>query len=342
MRTLSVKKISLVIAAIDTYDEIKDLLCHVEQQTIRQHLEVLIICRTRERLNAPESALPDMQNLRFIEGGKNIMLNQARALGVRESEAPYVAILEDHCFPAPSWAEHMLLRLEEGWTGVGPVIALANPKTIQAQAAIMMAYGQWLPPISAGQRDYIPGHNSIFVRKVLLERGNRLEGDMVASSLMQAELRQQGHRFYVEDKAVMYHWECSKWRGLWEIYIPVGRASGALRARDWRAGQKVLYGFATPLIAGMRWSRALVAFSRTHKTYSFSFLAPLFACLISAIWSFGELLGFWFGFGNSLEGASDGERNRPRYLRSGEWPQPIMLFVPEESIQSEDNNVKKY
>ena len=316
------KRLSIVVAALDTYKEVKNLMQYLERQTIRDQMEILIVCKTLGLLQPPVSVFENKVGVRIVEGGTDILLNEARALGVRECRSPYVAILEDHCFPDPEWAYHICSRLEEGWTGVGSAITLANPQTIVAQAAILMGYGQWHPPINSGEVEYLPGHNSAFIRDVLLERGHRLESDLVMSSLMQSDLRMQGHRFFLEAGAVMYHWDSSTWRGAVAIFIPIGRALAAMRSREWGFAKRLLYGFATPLIAGVRWFRSLVAYLRARKAYSFSKVTPFAAFLIGIIWSFGEFLGFWFGFGNSLGDVSDAERNRPRFLRPGEWPDP--------------------
>ncbi|MFC1867062.1 glycosyltransferase [Thermodesulfobacteriota bacterium] len=256
------KRLSIVVAALDTYEEIKDLMNCLEKQTIREQLEIVIVCKTLDYLQCPESVLDGVEGIKIIEGGSTILLNEARAMGVRESTSPYVAILEDHCFPDPDWAYHTCARFEEGWSGVGSAIMLANPRTIAAQAAILMGYGQWHPPIESGEVDYLPGHNSAFIRKILMERGGRLESDLVVSSLMQAELRKQGHRFYLEAKAMMHHWDPSTWKGIKAVFIPIGRALAAMRSREWGFGKRLLYCFATPLIAVVRWYRSLVAYYR--------------------------------------------------------------------------------
>jgi hypothetical protein len=314
------ERMSIVIAALDSYGEIRSLLYCLEKQTIRKRLEILVVCSTLDQLKPPNFLLHNSGDIKIIEGGENILLNEARALGIRESRSPYVAILEDHCFPEPDWAYHILSRLTEGWTGVGAAIALANPQTILAQAAILIGYGQWHPPLKSGEAEYIPGHNSAFVRDVLLERENRLEIDMVASSLMQAELRKKGHRLYIEGKALMRHWDCSTWSGMLKIFIPVGQSLAAIRSMNWKPLKRILYGFATPLIATVRWYRSWVSYFRIHKIHSYSFFAPLFAIFIGLTWSFGEFLGFWFGFRDSFVKVSNNERNRPRYLKNGEWP----------------------
>jgi len=320
------KKMSVIIAALDTYKEVQELHACIERQTIRLQLEVICICKTKDSLSLPDSFLNRYPDVVLIEGGESILLHEARHLGVLSSTAPYILIAEDHCLPIDDCFEHMLSRLREGWSGVGPSIISGNRLSAVARAANCVTYGEWMGQDESGEVKYIAGYNSAFPRTILLSRGERLAEDLIATSLMQASLRKEGHRFFLESKAVMYHWEASYWRGTRSILIPQGQALGVLRSRGWSPLKRLCFSALIPCLFLSRYLRALRTYWRIVKTNialaEFFYLFP-----ITMIWSLGELKGYWTRGRRVFQTVSNVERNRSPFISPDEMisiPSPIM------------------
>jgi hypothetical protein len=310
------KELSVIIAALDTYKEVEEIHACIERQTIRPQLEVIFICTTKESLSLPESFFTEYPDVRFVEGGGSILLHAARHLGVLNSTTPYVVITEDHCLPLPDCLEHMLNRLKEGWSGVGPSIRHGNKFSKIARAANYVTYGEWMGQEKSGEIKYIAGYNSAFSREVLLARGAKLQSDLIATSLMQASLRKQGHKFFFETKAVMYHWEASRWWGTKSILIPQGKAMGALRSRGWSLLKRLCYSAFIPGLFVFRYLRALRTYWRNAKSHGSGELFYLLP--ISLIWTFGEFVGYWTQGGRIFQTASHAERNRSPFIDADE------------------------
>ncbi|MFH1156968.1 MAG: glycosyltransferase [Pseudomonadota bacterium] len=320
------KALSVIIAALDTYGEIQELHRCIEKQTIRPKLEVIFICRTKGAFALPESFEVQHPDIILIQGGKPLLLHEARHLGIMHSTAPHVVIMEDHCLPLEDCLEHMLNRLLEGWSGVGPSIRNGNRVSAVSRAANYVTYGEWMGRKASGEMHYIAGYNSAFSRAVLLSRRELLEQDLIATSLMQMSLRKQGHRFFLETRAVMYHWEASCWQGTKRILIPNGQALGLLRSRGWGTSRRLWFSALAPCLFIFRYARALRTYLRVVKKdrvpEEFLYLLP-----ITLIWSFGELKGYWTKDTRVFQTVSDVERNRSPFLRPEEaiilpesWP----------------------
>ena len=326
---MSPRRITLVLAAMDSCREIQDVLSHLERQTIRDQVEIIIVCRSRDQLDDRTGLLEEDEGLRVIEGGTEIEIHDARALGVRASRCEYVATMEDHCFPEPQWAAAMLSRLEEGWTGVGSVFCPANPQTAIAQAMHLVCYGQWLAPARSREVAYIAGNNCAYRRDVLVARGNRLPLDLAVPSAMQVELREQGQRLFVDAAALVRHWDCSVWRGVPTTFFALGRVIGYRRAMQWGRVRRVLMALAVPALAVLRWFRAVTPWWREKKRYRFSWGMPLWAAIMVLHWSAVEGWSYLFGSATSLLKGGDIEHDRQRFLREGEWPHPDTSYSVE-------------
>lgn len=284
------KRLSVVLAALDDYEIIEQVHLCLEDQTAREDLELILVCRSRESLGLPvgfEARYPDMV---IVEGGEGILLNEAREVGIQRASTPYVLILEDHCLPFAGCLEAMIARLEGGWSAVGPAIISGNTKSKVAMAANLLTYGQWMGRTKGGERSFVSGYNSAYRVRVLLDRGELLTEDLVAPSTLQLALARQGHRFYFEPKAKMAHWEASDYWGVMEILPKNGRGLGMLRARQWSVGRKLLGSMLSPPLMAYRFLRGCQAWWRTEprSAQSLVHLLPL-----SFFWTFGELRGYW-------------------------------------------------
>jgi hypothetical protein len=203
----------------------------------------------------------------------------------------------------------MLKRLKQGWSGVGPTIRNGNRFSSIARAANVVTYGEWMYRKKSGKINYIAGYNSAFSREVLLSRSTKLKEDLIATSLMQRSLSKQGHSFFLEERAIMYHWEASYWWGTKRILFPNGQALGTLRSRDWTPLKRLCFSALIPGLFLYRYTRALNTYFRiAKKNIIFEELFYLFP--ITLIWTFGELKGYWNHGNGVYKKVSDVERNR--------------------------------
>jgi hypothetical protein len=309
---------SVALAALDDYSTIEQVHRCLETQTIRPSLELIVICRSEARLSLPDGFKEAYPDVILVEAGEQVLLHEAREAGVRKASAPYVLILEDHCLPFPDCLEHMLSRLEEGWTAVGPAFVSGNTVSPVAIAANMLTYGQWMGWSEGGERSFVSGYNSAFALEVLLARGTHLKEDLVAPSTLQMALAKQGHRFYFEQRALMAHWESSTYGGVRQILSKNGRALGMLRARNWSLLQRILASLLNPFLACHRLFRAVGTFSRLDER---SFVTLLHLAPLGLIWTLSELRGYWcVNRDEVLQGISDVERNRQRFVDSRREP----------------------
>ena len=305
------KKFTVALAALDDYSIVEQVHLCLEAQTIRQSLEIIFICKSKEILNLPSGFSQTYSDVIVIEGGEEILLNEAREVGVRNASTPYVLLLEDHCLPFPTCLEKMLARLEEGWSAVGPSFVSGNTVSEIAIAANILTYGQWMGQKQSEEMSFVSGYNSAFPVHILLARGGKLTEDLVAPSTLQMSLAKEGHKFYLENEAVMAHWESSNFYGVREILGKNGYGLGTLRARNWSILYKIFFSILSPVLMGYRLLRASGVYCRLKQSSPkiLFYLIPL-----TFMWTIGELRGYWTSGRHAIEGVSDVERNRQRYV----------------------------
>ena len=176
--------LSVVVVAPYGFGPMVRLVRYLADQTIRERIEVVIVTTSRDELELDAKALEPFGGYQVVEVGPIRALNYPRRAGIVAARAPIVALTEDHCFPAPDWAE-ALLRAHQGlWAAVGPAVALANPQRYRAWTNYLLQYGPWVQPTKGGEISDLPGHNSSYKRELLLEYGDELSHLLVADTVL--------------------------------------------------------------------------------------------------------------------------------------------------------------
>jgi len=122
---------SVVLITPDNYQTLGHIIRAYAEQTVREYLELVIVAPSADHLDIVESDLECFPGYQVVEIGAFDSNAVARAAGVRAARTPLVAFAEDHCFPAPDYAERLIERHREAWSGVGPRIHNANPRSAE-------------------------------------------------------------------------------------------------------------------------------------------------------------------------------------------------------------------
>ena len=322
-------EMSVVIAA-DRYDTIRRTMRHLAAQTVRNRLEVVIVTPAAATLGLDSADVAGFARVRVIEVSTILPLAVALAAGVRQAGAPIVAFAESHAYPAPGWAERLIEAHREPWAGVGPVIGNANPGSWTSWANLFLDYGRCVEPTSVGAVDYLPGHNSSYKRKHLLEYDSELEAMMEAEVLLHAALRARGHALYLDPRTRTLHLNVTRWSSWLPERFYTGRRFAATRALGWPAWRRLLYTLAAPAIPLVRLPRVLREIRQsTRDDLLPGILPPLVVGLVlSAI---GEATGYALGAGDATERLARMELHKVEHVTERDR-QALDALLPAASI----------
>jgi len=241
-------KLSVVIATPEDYRSIRKTVGYLRQQTAREELELVIVAPGK----ITTEDLPGFCRVQVVEVGTVTTVGRANAAGIRAASAPVVALAEDHSFPDPDWAAALIAAHRQPHAVVGPVARNANPDTAVSRADFLMGYGPWAEPQPAGEREFLPGHNSSYKRDLLLAYGERLEAMMEAETVLHWDLRARGHTLWLEPSARTAHVNFHRW-GTWlAAQFHSGRVFAAVRAERWPAWRRLVFVCGSPLIPLVR------------------------------------------------------------------------------------------
>ena len=248
----------------------------------------LVLVGIEGRVPEPPEAGEDFAAVRRVTS-EGLALSDARAVGVRAASAPYVVIVETHSFAQPGWARGIVSRLDEGWVGVGPRIEPANPAR-RAVAMTLFAYGKWMAG-PAGAWPDIPGHNSAYRRKALLDALERMPDGMDQETILQQEMRAAGGELYLDLALRVRHIDVEDYAALARDWVAFSRVYATRRAADWGAIRRAVYAAGSPLLPLVRLIRSLRA--ARSSGYLGELLRGIDMLAVSLVASAaGELLGY--------------------------------------------------
>jgi GT2 family glycosyltransferase len=233
---------------------------------------------------------------------------RANAAGAKAACGPVVVFCEDHSFPQANWAQSLIDAHQSDWAAVGPTLFNANPKTSLSRADFLLGYGIWAEPIPAGEMEHLPGHNSAYKRDLLLSYGDRLNAMLEAESVLQWDMRQHGHRLYMQPTARVAHTNFSRFKPWAIIQFHCGRIFAATRSANWPIWKRIVYFLGSPLIPLVRFKR-LMQYSRRIATSQQLGVGGVLALIWALIFDgAGQMLGYAIGAGNSLDNAHEFDR----------------------------------
>ncbi|HTM41313.1 MAG TPA: glycosyltransferase [Terriglobales bacterium] len=285
--------ISVILITPDSYQNLATTVRVLRAQTIRDRIEIVIVAPDSSTLGLKRDELQVFAGVQVVLVGEIRSIGASYAAGVRRATAPIVVFGEDHCFPRLDWAERLVEAHQQPWAAVGPQVCNANPGTKVARADYLIAYGQWGPPVGAGEVEHLPGHNSSYKRAVLLEYGPALDDMLEAESVLHWDLRRKGHHLYLETGARTSHMNFSRFSSWTITQLQAGLVFAAFRAHNehWPLSRRLFFALAAPLIPIVRLRRILTL---TDNLKGRRNLLPILAYGLG-LDGLGQMLGYAVG-----------------------------------------------
>jgi hypothetical protein len=313
--------LTVVLAVPGPYETIRKTLKHLQAQTARDRMELVIVTPSAQHFRLDPTAAAGFFGVRIVEVEAIGIMADAWAIGIEQATAAVVALGEDHSFPEPGWAEALIAAHRQPWGAVGALIVNGNPATMTSWAGALSNFAPWAEPGPGGVpvggvMDALPGHNTSYKRTVLLEYGAKLGYFLEMELILHADLRSRGYQLYLEPAARTHHTNISRIAYFVLDSYYGGRVFGSLRARSqhWSALRRLLYVAGSPLIPFVRLWRLLNVIRRSGRQRQ---LVPrVLPVLLTGLTAqtAGEVMGYAFGSGAAVRVRGQFEINRNRYL----------------------------
>jgi hypothetical protein len=309
-------ELSVVLVAGSGLAGITRTMRHLRAQTARDRIELIVVAESARTVEVGALGGDAFAACRVVEIGPITHRGDAAAKGIRAATAPIVAMIEDHSYPEPEWAESFLRAHDGPWTAVGPAVANANPDYVASWVNYVLAYAIFAPPLPAGERDLLPWHNSAYKRDALAPFADRLGTLLEWEGWLQEELRASGHTMYLEPSARTHHANVSRGWSTVGLNVQRGRILGAQRAarEKWPYWRRLLQAAAFPLFPLLQIRYLLPSMRKMSipaalRPRVYASLGATLGVLAAA-----EAWGLLRGEGDAISRIEDYELHRTRHL----------------------------
>lgn len=294
-------QVSIIVPVRHAERTIRSTLESLLVQTADFAFEVIVVI-SEDDPSARALAGFERPNLRVLVAPGRSGVPQLRGLGAAQAQAPFVAIVEDHCLFPAGWLRGLVQAIEQQDAAAsgGPVSNGRRSWTGWAQ--YFTRYSAFMPPVAAGWTHALPGNNACYRREALVAHAGCLTEGFWEAEFNRDLMRAGGRMWMCAELAVVQRQE----RGMLE-FAPLrfrhGRCYGARRVAASPSERGKLLAL-SPLIPAVLFARALRSvLSKKQYWFRFALAAPLVLVYMLA-WSAGEVAGYLFGAANSC-GSTD-------------------------------------
>jgi hypothetical protein len=268
----------------------------LDAQPERNQMEVIVVEavgeRVRERLRRRRPAVV------LIESERQ-PIPRLRYRGVCRARGRLVAILEDHGQVADNWAATVLEAHRGTWGAVGGAVENGRDGLVN-WAVYFCEYAPYMNPVAEGEAHDLPGNNIAYKRPYLLRHAGVLEQGRW-ESWINDRLRADGVAIASTGAMVVRHIKPFRLGYFLVQRFHFARSYAGMRRAAQSPTQRLVYGLgslALPFLLTARVTRTVLGKGR--HLGRFVLAAPL-VVLFLTVGALGEMIGYLFGAGTSLE-----------------------------------------
>lgn len=294
---MSSAPLSVVVPSVNGWSDLEACLSALERERVTTSIEVLVVERCGPEVrSAMTNRFPWV---RMLPVERTATIPEMRAMAFAAATAPTVAVIEDHVLVPPGWAGQMLSARETAQV-VGGGIRNAATDTVLDWAAFLCEYSHLLPPLAAGPAEWVTGNNTAYDRALLDRHADIVRAGGWENHLHDA-IRASGVPLVCRPEIVADHKKHYTFGEYFTQRYLYARSYAGARVARAPLLRRAAYGLAAfalpPLLLWRTVSRTLTK----EVPRGLALRTVPYTALFVVAWGAGEVVGYWFGAGDSLQ-----------------------------------------
>ncbi len=297
-------ELSVVVVVVEGIEALQRCLHALAAQTSAPELEILV---------PVDAALPEIEQVvgahdgaRAVpielhadassftnEGAKHELYDRRRAGGLAAARGQVVALIEDRCVPAETWARQVLAAHEREDCGAVGGAVESCAEGLAGWGLYFCDYGRYQLPFTRGARDYVSDVNVSYPRQVL-EENRGVWAERYNEVRLHEALRAEDRTLVLDPDVVVAHGrtDVGVLRAVRERFH-WGRVFGRTQAPSASLRMRLVRVLAAPVLPAVLWLRLLrQRLERGGRSLAvFAAATPGILLFLSA-WSLGEAAAY--------------------------------------------------
>lgn len=282
-------ELSVVIVTLGGLADLAVPLPGLLRQTIASRIELIVVCRTGAIAPADLAGMSGLHSIRVVERAEIGNRGRDAAAGVAASQAPFVALHENHTRSEPATFERLLASFQPSDAAVCPVIYPANGDMAWGNAMYAIAHAHAAPPNDANVRDALVLHSAVYRTELLRPFGEELRNE----SSVQASLVAAGHTLRFVPGTVVWHINEARPRRVMSDSFALGRLFGFVRGAGMNPAERVGRALLVPVIIAINLLRCLRNAHRSAATRNEFLRTAIPTAAAATCFSLGEVAGYF-------------------------------------------------
>ena len=297
--------LSVVVPSVNAVDDLERTLSALERESSGVPLDIIVVNRLGDVIRTAVHAR--FPRARVIDVPADATIPAMRMMAFDTARGDFVAVIEDHVIVPKGWARALIdaetaerAAAPQQEAIVGGSVENAATNRVVDWAAFLCEYSHCINPMPAGPSDWVTGNNVIYPRALLERYRARLSADQWENHL-HGMMRADGVQLVAHPEIVVGHEKYySVWEYLSQRYLYARSYAGA-RVAGASLAKRIAFGAASAALPPVLFWRTVsrVLAKGRHRAELVKSL-PLLAVFVCA-WAAGEVVGSWFGAGNSLQ-----------------------------------------
>jgi hypothetical protein len=264
-------------------------------------MEVLVTCDARLRgvdelrQRFPQVSFIAVEKLHTARSGPSREHHdELRGIGIRNSQAPLVALIEDVGRPDPKWCAQLVKEHVQSYAAVGGAMENGIDRALN-WAVYFGDFGRYQNPIPAGPSAYVSDANVCYKRQALQRVADAWAGSY-NEARVHAALAEHGEVLALSPNVVVYQHRLNLRLGpaLLERFV-WGRSFAAVRVASVPSLRRAVLALLCPLLPFVLLLRQFQNVQRTRRNRVAFFRALPLTALLDLVWSCGEFVGYVTG-----------------------------------------------
>jgi glycosyltransferase involved in cell wall biosynthesis len=294
---MSSPDLSVVIPSVNGLGDLIGCIEALELQRKDCELEIIVVDRLGKSIQ--DEVHRRFSDVVIISVALSTTIPEMRATAFRQAQGNAIAVIEDHVIVPPGWARQMLDALEKGADIVGGSVENAATGNLMDWAAFLCEYSHCIPPIESGSVTWLTGNNVIY-RKKLLEEHREITDAGKWENYLHDTLRDEGVPLICHPEIVVGHKKHYTFQEYMSQRYLYARSYAGARVKGEALPKRIFYGLAAFILPPLLFYRIVTRIHSKGKHRALLFKSlPLIALFVIS-WGLGEIVGYWFGAGDSL------------------------------------------